>query len=213
MVAALLAVVAVGGTVSGLTLLNREPAVRVADVGELPSAGPTASTPSASPSSGSRPRQRPVAPTAPPPAPPTTLAIPTAAVTAAVVPTGVRADGELRVPESPKTVGWWVGSEPAGSTAGSTLLAGHVDSATEGVGAFAVLRTVAVGTRVELADTFGGKHAYRVVARRSYPKYALPADVFRVRGAPRLVLVTCGGPFDRSAGRYRDNLVVYAVPA
>ena len=29
----------------------------------------------------------------------------------------------------------------------------------------------------------------------------------------RLVLVTCGGPFDQAAGHYRDNIVVTAVPA
>ncbi len=33
------------------------------------------------------------------------------------------------------------------------------------------------------------------------------------RGRPRLVLVTCGGPFDRVAGHYRDNVVLTAVPA
>jgi hypothetical protein len=30
---------------------------------------------------------------------------------------------------------------------------------------------------------------------------------------PRLILVTCGGPFDQARHRYRDNLIVYAVPA
>ena len=54
--------------------------------------------------------------------------------------------------------------------------------------------------------------AYRVVSVRAYPKSELPADVYSVRGPPRLVLVTCGGPFDRAARHYRDNIVVTAVP-
>jgi hypothetical protein len=31
--------------------------------------------------------------------------------------------------------------------------------------------------------------------------------------SPGLVLITCGGPFDQVHHSYRDNLVVYAVPA
>jgi hypothetical protein len=65
-----------------------------------------------------------------------------------------------------------VGSTPAGDPRGSTILAGHVDSASEGLG-----------------------------------------EVLGARGVPRLVLITCGGPFDQVRHGYRDNLVVYAVPA
>jgi hypothetical protein len=147
------------------------------------------------------------------PAPPAGFALPAAGVTAPVAPVGVRPDGELVVPESARAVGWWVGSAPAGSARDSTVLVGHVDSAADGPGAFAALRDVPVGARIELTDVFGGRHGYRVVARRTHPKYALPADVFRVRGTPRLVLLTCGGPFDERAGRYRDNIVVYALPS
>lgn len=108
-------------------------------------------------------------------------------------------------------VGWWIGSAPAGSPDGTTVLAGHVDSAAEGAGALAALREIVPRARIELTDVFSVRHAYRVVARRTYPKYALPDEVFRVGGEARLVLITCGGPFDESVGRYRDNVVVYAV--
>jgi len=109
-------------------------------------------------------------------------------------------------------VSWWVRSAPAGDPRDATLVAGHVDSATEGVGVLAALREIDIGNRVVLTDAFGVQHNYRVVARRLYPKYALPDDVFKVAGRARLVLVTCGGPFDENAGRYRDNVVVYALP-
>jgi hypothetical protein len=77
-----------------------------------------------------------------------------------------------------------------------------------GFGALAELRDVTMGSRVLLTDTFGDRHTYRVTARRTYPKYALPRSVFS--GAP-LVLITCGGPFDQEHGHYRDNIVVYAT--
>jgi hypothetical protein len=42
---------------------------------------------------------------------------------------------------------------------------------------------------------------------------ALPASIYSRTGPRRLVLVTCGGPFNQNIGHYRDNIVVTAVPA
>ena len=52
---------------------------------------------------------------------------------------------------------------------------------------------------------------YRAVARRSYDKQHLPADLFRPGTAARLALVTCGGTFHH--GAYSHNVIVYAEPA
>jgi hypothetical protein len=81
-----------------------------------------------------------------------------------------------------------------------------------GKGTLAALHGLPLGTRIVLTDVFGVRHAYAVTARRTYPKDALPADVFRSGDRPRLLLVTCSGPFDKVNGHYRDNLVVYALP-
>ena len=52
---------------------------------------------------------------------------------------------------------------------------------------------------------------YVVQARRRYAKDALPwRDLFQQDVEARLLLVTCGGDFDRAARSYRDNVVVYA---
>jgi hypothetical protein len=51
-----------------------------------------------------------------------------------------------------------------------------------------------------------------VASVRSYLKSKLPTSVFRRTGPARLVLVTCGGPFDAATGHYRDDVVVTAVP-
>jgi Sortase domain len=197
------------GVGAGIHGLDRPPAVTAPDLGALPTPAPVPTTPKAVPTTD--PTIAPARTVVVSPGAPSALALPAQKVTAPVVPVGVRADGELEIPDSPATVGWWVGSAPAGSPpARSTVLAGHVDSARTGVGAFAALRDVALGSPVVLTDTFGQQHAYRVTARRTYPKYALPRSVF---SAAPLVLLTCGGPFDRAAGRYRDNIVVYAVPS
>jgi hypothetical protein len=47
---------------------------------------------------------------------------------------------------------------------------------------------------------------------RRMRKEALPSSIYTRTGAPKLVLVTCGGPFDSRSGHYRDNIVVTAAP-
>jgi len=221
---------------AGIRVLQREPVAP--DVGQVPRAAQSTAAPdtrNSPPSATARPRgaaERPAPPSAParprgaterpaaprqvpasPPGPPLRLAIPGDRVNAPVVPIGVRPDGSLALPDSPHTVGWWIGSAAAGDPRDGTLLAGHVDSAREGLGALATLHELGTGDQIVVVDAFQVRHAYAVAARRSYPKYALPRDVFRISGRPGLTLVTCGGPFDRVTRQYRDNVVVYATPA
>jgi|SoiMetStandDraft_5_1073268.scaffolds.fasta_scaffold231787_1 sortase family protein len=144
---------------------------------------------------------------------PVAVALPDRHVSAPVVPTDTAPDGALVVPDPPTTVGWWAPGALAGAASGTTVLAGHIDSAAAGLGTFAVLRQVGVGERVELRGADGRTLAYRVVARRQLGKADLPADLFAHGGPPRLALVTCGGRFDRATRHYTDNIVVYAVPA
>ena len=82
-----------------------------------------------------------------------------------------------------------------------------------GEGAFFRLHLARRGDRVRIASAGGHTFEYRVVSVRNYLKSALPASVFSRKGSSRLVLVTCGGPFDPLTGHYRDNVVVTAVPS
>ena len=93
------------------------------------------------------------------------------------------------------------------------LIAGHVDSATAGAGAFHDLRTLAKkGDRVKVHDgERQDDHLPHRLCADEYRKDALPADIYSLKGRARLVLVTCGGPFIPSKGHYRDNIVVTAV--
>ncbi|MDX6486234.1 MAG: hypothetical protein QOF43_1387, partial [Gaiellaceae bacterium] len=121
--------------------------------------------------------------------------------------------GILGVPPNIHRTAWWAdGAEPSAPT-GAVLIAGHVDSATGGAGSFFKLKSARVGDRVEVVTAGGRTFAYRVASVRTYLKKDLPANVYSKRGSPRLVLVTCGGPFDEATGHYRDNIVVTAVPA
>lgn len=128
-------------------------------------------------------------------------------------PVGVAADGGVQIPDDPHEAGWWVaGAAPADPT-GATVLVGHLDSATRGLGAFAALLDLPSGSRLDVVDSTGATYRYRVTTRQQVAKSDLPATAFAVDGPPRLVLITCGGAFDRATHHYADNVIVTAVPA
>jgi hypothetical protein len=130
--------------------------------------------------------------------------------------TGVGVDmehGVLGVPADIQRTGWWKDGQAPGARTGAVVIAGHVDSAKAGAGAFFRLVQVRRGDVVEVTAADGKTFRYRVTSTRRMLKADLPLDVWSQAGPARLVLVTCGGPFDSTAGRYRDNIVVTAVPA
>jgi LPXTG-site transpeptidase (sortase) family protein len=122
-------------------------------------------------------------------------------------------NGELKVPERVQHVGWWDGSAYAGDPFGNTVIAGHVDSATEGIGFFARLLKVRKGDVVTVRD---GSHAqrYRVSKVTTVAKRALASDsrAFDQAGPHRLVLITCTGDYRPDRGGYDSNLVITAQP-
>jgi LPXTG-site transpeptidase (sortase) family protein len=122
-------------------------------------------------------------------------------------------DGELQVPSNVDRVGWWDGSAYVGDPFGSTVIAGHVDSATEGIGFFAKLLGIRVGAKVTLQGN-GHRVSYRVVATQTVAKDALASDsqAFDQTGDHRLVLITCTGVYHPDQGGYDRNLVVIARP-
>ena len=147
---------------------------------------------------------------------PTRLVLP-GGTAAPVVPVGLHPDGALAIPDDVRQVGWWTGGSKAGEAFGSVVVAGHVDSAARGIGVFAELRQLVPGQVVELDAAAAGitqAQRYRIVSAVAVPqaRIAQDAGIFRVDGAPQLVLITCGGAFDRERHRYQDNLVVLATP-
>lgn len=148
------------------------------------------------------------------PAPPTTLTLTSLHVSAPVVPVGLNGRS-VQVPADPAQVGWWTASAPAGSPTGSTVIVGHVDTAATGRGALygVGVGRLKSGNQVSLHTATGASFTYRVYAQQVLTKsQGLPATVFDPSHQPRLVLITCGGPFDRDHGTYLDNVVIYAAP-
>ncbi|MBN9790953.1 hypothetical protein DMP17_20440 [Pseudonocardia sp. TMWB2A] len=147
-----------------------------------------------------------------PPVVPAVLELPARGLSAPVDAVGTAPNGGMVVPDQVRTVGWWAPGVLPGGASGSAVIAGHVDSRTQGIGFLSVLPQLVAGEPVVVRGADGRTAAYRVVARREYGKHDLPREVFRRDGDPQLVLITCGGVFDPAAGSYESNIVVYAVP-
>lgn len=148
-------------------------------------------------------------PAASPPAP-ARVVVDAVGLDVEVAPAGVDAEGRMALPDDAQSAAWYrFGPAPA-SPAGATVVAAHVDDLA-GAGPFARLRDVAPGATVEVVDAAGTTHTYTVTGTESFAKADLPLDrVFDRTGAPRLVLVTCGGTWDPERRSYTENVVVTA---
>jgi LPXTG-site transpeptidase (sortase) family protein len=175
-----------------------------ADTQPVTSASSSSSSNRASTTAPSAPARQPLA------APGAHLLIPRLDINAPIVAVGVQKQ-EMDVPLDPRTLGWWTGGAVPGSGRGSIVIDGHINYA--GVsGALAVLPDLKLGDTVSLTRP-GHTLTYTVQAVRTYSKDSgLPQDAFSQSTAERLVLITCGGPFDASTGNYEDNIVAYATP-
>ena len=189
--------------------LTREPAAAGAPLERVLAAPPTPAAAGPSPLTA-----RDASPVAAAEQPvPVRLSVPALRVDAPVDPVGVRGDGQMALPGDVDRLGWYRFG-PVPGTDGSAVVAGHVDDARQGLGALAPLRSAEPGTEVVVTDAAGSASRWRVVSREVVQKQALPLDrLFARSGPPRLVLVTCGGPFLSGVGAYRDNVVVVAEAA
>lgn len=118
--------------------------------------------------------------------------------------------GEMEVPARADTVGWYEYG-PAPGESGSSVLAAHVDwDGRRGV--FFSLRELPPGARIVIEFEDGSQRVFRSASLAAYEKADLPtSQIFARNGPAVLTLITCGGPFNRSIGSYRDNLVVFAT--
>ncbi|GAA3640390.1 hypothetical protein GCM10022200_25050 [Microbacterium awajiense] len=131
-----------------------------------------------------------------------------------VVPVGVDPSRQMALPADPATAGWYRYGADARAAEGNTVLAAHVDQPEYPVGPLARLRELSPGASVVVVDDRGTPRQYVVESVVFHEKAQLPVDdIFARAGDHAVVLITCGGPYDWSVGRYRDNVVVVARPA
>lgn len=142
---------------------------------------------------------------------PVTVTIEAIGVEAApVVAVGVEASGDMEIPGATE-IGWY-GFGPSPGEQGSAVLAAHI--AWNGrSGVFRQLSRVQVGDELTVEIQDGRVLEFVIFETAQYGKEELPFDrVFAKDGDPVLVLISCGGDFNRQLNSYSDNVVAYAVP-
>lgn len=143
---------------------------------------------------------------------PTAVRVPSLGITSALVDLGVAADGTVEVPSDYDVAGWFT-EGPRPGERGPAVILGHVDSRS-GPAVFAQVDRMQPGDVIEVDRADGSTVRFRVDRLEQVPKDEFPsAAVYGPVPEPALRLITCGGEFDAAVGHYRDNVVVYAVPA
>lgn len=126
---------------------------------------------------------------------------------------GTTPGGRLAVPTDVRAAGWWRGGAKLGDAFGSTLLAAHIDSSSQGLGPYAELLGARPGQRIQVT----GAHLeqeFEIRSLRLIEQGPLTDRtwLFSPAGPRRLTLVTCAPPYDPARGGYQRLAVVTAVP-
>ncbi|MFD4948220.1 class F sortase [Streptomyces sp. NPDC058239] len=187
-------------------------------VDDKPPAPPAAVAPAVVPEIlGSHAAPRPVTPSAPAVGPamsrsvPTRLQIPSLAVKAPFTDLSIGADGRLNPPppNDSNLVGWFKGGVTPGER-GAAIVAGHVDTTT-GPAVFLQLQFLKPGSTVDITRTDGSVATFKVDSVETFSKAKFPDKrVYSDTPSAQLRLITCGGPYNRKAKHYEDNVVAFA---
>ncbi len=140
---------------------------------------------------------------------PVRVRIPSIGVDSDLMGLGLQPDGTLEVPPDGFPAGWYTGSPTPGEL-GPAIIAGHVDWAGR-PGVFFDLRELSTGDHIAITRQDGSTARFRVTRVAQFDKDHFPTQaVYGDLDHAGLRLITCGGPFDRQARSYEDNLVVFA---
>lgn len=142
---------------------------------------------------------------------PTHLAIPALHVESSLIPLGLDAEGKHETPsvKTPEQAGWYeMGPEPG--EVGPAIILGHIDGSGKR-GVFWDLKTLVPGNEIRVTLENEVVVIFTVTRSETVDKDEFPADrVYGFTPKRELRLITCGGAFDRAAGHYTDNTIVYA---
>jgi sortase (surface protein transpeptidase) len=141
---------------------------------------------------------------------PVRVEIPRIGVASALDRLGRAPDGTVQEPTRWAVAGWYTPGTRPGDP-GSAVILGHVDSK-RGPAVFFRLRELRRGDMVTIRRADGSSVRFVVERTEHHLKDRFPTDeVYYPTLIPALRLVTCGGEFNATVGRYRSNVIVFAT--
>jgi len=124
-------------------------------------------------------------------------------------PLGVQDTGEIEVPDSYETLGWYKHGPTPGEIGPSVVL-GHVDSY-EGPAVLFNLKEVNVGESIEIDRADGSTVVFEIQKIEKHTQQGFPTEkVYNDLDYSGLRLITCTGTFNRGIQQYSHNLIVFA---
>jgi LPXTG-site transpeptidase (sortase) family protein len=123
---------------------------------------------------------------------------------------GTTEDGQMDVPSNGTDVAWYeYGARPGEE--GNSVIAGHLDTYTSRTAVFTNLKKLVNGDDIYVTDENGKKYHFQVTKNIFYSNATAPVkEIFGPASKSHLILITCGGAWDRKAGTYSQREVVYA---
>ncbi|MFI9771182.1 class F sortase [Streptomyces sp. NPDC052415] len=146
-----------------------------------------------------------------PRAKPVRLLIPKIAVDAPFTDLAIGSSGQLDPPpaDDVNLVGWFAKGAAPGER-GTSVVAGHVDTATSPA-VFARLGELEKGDTFQVERADGRTASFVVDSAETFSKDDFPDDrVYADTPQAQIRLITCAGDYDRAVKDYTDNLVVFA---
>jgi sortase A len=138
---------------------------------------------------------------------PVRLDIPKINVSASILAMGLTPAGDMDVPTSIATLGWYqYGSRPGDK--GTAVIGGHVG--VSGPGVFADLGQLQKGDSLSVVDDKGQTSFFMVRETRKYSPTEHPSEVFTSKDGSHLNLITCAGTWDAVNQRYSERLVIFS---
>ncbi|WP_245727717.1 class F sortase [Streptomyces vietnamensis] len=142
---------------------------------------------------------------------PTRLRIPRIGVDAPFTDLKIGPSGALEPPPADDTnlVGWQASGISPGEV-GTSIIAGHLDTATAPA-VFARLDELKAGDTFEVSRADGTTATFLIDSVEQFDKDDFPdRRVYEDTPDALVRLITCAGPYDRKAKDYTENLVVFA---
>lgn len=144
---------------------------------------------------------------------PVNISVPAVSINMKVLPQGLAKDGQMDVPSNSHIAGWYQFGPGPKSATGTTVIVAHIDARIGGIGPFSRIKDLPAGSPITVQASDGSVQTYLTTAVQEFAKEGAPmSEYFDRSGAPRLVLITCGGKFNSKTGHYFDNIAVVAEP-
>lgn len=141
---------------------------------------------------------------------PYSFTVPSLNLTVPVETVGLTSNGDMDVPASETSLGWYENGAFPGN-AGPAVLAGHT-GLPEKPSPFRKLESLKKGDTIKVKDVAGTTASFQIIETATYTPESAPRErIFGATTTARLAIITCSGEWIPKQKTYSHRLVLYSV--